>query len=181
MQILTKKIEAYNFDELDEAAKDEFRYLENQNWWGTVHAEDFKNTFTKFCNEFDINWHEYDVSPPQAIYNFGITNDTLRYHDKDLHEDLIYKLSVLKASEDCPLTGFYADESILKPIRKLKFTKKFCDSFYKEFDIEKLFDDCINNWLGDLQKEYDYYFSNEGLSELCKMNDYLFTKNGKLI
>lgn len=181
MQILTKKIEAYNFNELSDQAKDEFRFLENTNWWTNPISEEFKNTLNIFCNEFDIKWHEYDVSPPQIDYSMGITNRDLRNYDPKYDEDILYKLTSKKVSEDCPLTGVYCDELILKPIRKLEFTKKFCDSFYQNFDIEQLWDDCINNWLKGLQAEYDYHLSDDGLNELCKANEYLFTKDGKLI
>ena len=182
MQVITKQIEAYSFDELSGSAKDNFRFKVNSDYWDSVTAHEYKDTLNKFSKKFDISWTEFDVSPPYLEYKLNIKNEDLRQYENDgVINDVLYQLTVLKQSEDCPLTGVYTDEAILEPIRKINFTKNFCDNFYKNFDLESLLNQCINNWLKNLQLTYDYEMSDEFLSELASANDYLFTKDGKII
>lgn len=182
MKILTKQIKAYNFLELSDEAKDNIRYNESLNFYENITGQDYLETLKEFCNELNISWREYDVNPAFIDYQSHIKNSDLKdYKDNGIQNDIFYKLTVLKNSSDCPLTGVYTDEDILEPIRQLKFTKKFQKEFYSNFDYEGLIQKCMNSWLKALVKAYEYEQSDEYLNELATANDYLYTEQGKLI
>lgn len=177
MQVITKQIEAYKFNELNQDAKDNFRYKLNADFWNSVSGYDYTKTLDAFCKKMDISWSEFDISPAFINYESYVQNHNLEMQD----EDIYYKLASLKASEDCPLTGHSSDEDILKPIRELKFNKEFTENFYKDFDYELLIQNCMDSWLKGLSQCYEYEQSDEYINELCEANEYLFTKKGELI
>lgn len=177
MQMLTKQIEAYKFNELNEDAKNNFRYKLNIDFWDSVSGDDYTRTLNAFCKKMDISWSEFDICPAFINFENHIKNNELENQNKDI----FYKLLSLKNSEDCPFTGFYSDEDILKPIRQLNFTKEFTENFFTDFDYEQLIQDCMDNWLNALVKCYEYEQSDEYIDEMCEANNYLFTKKGEII
>lgn len=67
--------------------------------------------------------------------------------------------ALYKDRDKCPVTGVCYDITILKCLKKNDFSKLF-----KELD-----------------GEYKYVYSEEGLTEMCEANEYEFYEDGKIV
>lgn len=79
---------------------------------------------------------------------------------------------ILLSMDNCPLTGFYADQDILSPLIDALHYKRFYT------DINDLIDDCLNNFFDTWQKEIEHIRSFEYFLEMCEANEYEFYENG---
>lgn len=86
-----------------------------------------------------------------------------------------YRYSQIQFVIDCPLTGYYMDYAILRPI--YNFLKKPTNNitFYK------LLNNCLNSWLRTCSNDYQNSISFDKFVEVCKDNNWLFTENGKIL
>ena len=72
---------------------------------------------------------------------------------------------------DCPLTGCYMDEEILKPIRD--FLKK-----PENITFYVLIKRCLDAWLDACDRDYESYFSFESFLNIASINKYKYLENG---
>lgn len=74
----------------------------------------------------------------------------------------------------CVLTGYCADEDILKPIYDFL---KAPDTRTTLYD---LMDKCLDNFFKSCRNDMEYQCSEESFEESCAANDYEFLENGKM-
>ena len=75
---------------------------------------------------------------------------------------------------NCPLTGYYIDNSLLDPI--WKFMDKPDNRTFKD-----LLEDCFNEWVKDCDQDYEYSTSMEFFIEECGSQNWSFDENGKMV
>lgn len=75
---------------------------------------------------------------------------------------------------NCPLTGYYIDNSLLDEI--WKFMDKPDNRTFKE-----LLDDCFDQWVKDCEEDYEYSTSMEFFIEECSSQDWSFDENGRMV
>ena len=80
---------------------------------------------------------------------------------------------IMLGHDGCPFTGYYTDFSILKPI--YDFIDKPDNTTFKE-----LMGECLDNWIADCEKDYEYTYEDEYLEEEIEANDYEFLETGEL-
>jgi hypothetical protein len=83
-----------------------------------------------------------------------------------------YYSRITREMDNCPLTGVCYDIDILNPI--VQFLKKPTD-----IDFEQLLNDCLYSLAHSISSEYEYRYSDEGITETIQLNEYLFTENGQ--
>jgi hypothetical protein len=88
-----------------------------------------------------------------SIGVYGQSHITLEGYNKDDFKTLY------KDRDNCPVTGVCYDITILECLKKNDFSKLF----------------------KELNNEYEYAYSEEGLTEMCEANEYEFYENGKIV
>ncbi|ALA48005.1 hypothetical protein SUNDANCE_189 [Brevibacillus phage Sundance] len=98
--------------------------------------------------------------------------------EKSLNNPNIGKLkqrySKVTFETSCVLTGYYMDESILKPI--YDFLKKPC----KHTTFKELMYECLNGWLLACEKDMQTYYSEGNFIEICEINEWEFFVDGRI-
>lgn len=80
-------------------------------------------------------------------------------------------------SKDCPFTGVFYDEVLLKPFRS------FLNKEYKNFEstnLKKLLEDAFNSLKSEIESEIEYRNSEEAILEDVEANEYEFFEDGKM-
>ena len=72
----------------------------------------------------------------------------------------------------CPLTGYYLDYDILKPIWD------FLDNPRPNITFEDLMEECLENWLEACENDFNDYYSKETFIEIAKVNEWEFYEDG---
>ncbi len=117
-------------------------------------------------------------------YSIGIFPDRGEFISLKLDNDAIANLSGNRLrtylvnnypdiNESCLFTGVCYDEALLDPFRD--FIKKPNDQ-----TLQDLLNDAGHSLLKDIHSEGEYIYSDEGLKELCQINDYEFLETGEL-
>lgn len=75
---------------------------------------------------------------------------------------------------NCPLTGYYIDNSLMRHIWEF-MEKPDNRNFYD------LMNDCLNEWVSDCEKDYEYCTSMEYFIEECQANEWMFDEHGRMI
>ena len=83
------------------------------------------------------------------------------------------KSRVFKESS-CVLTGYCADEDILKPIYD------FLKSPDTDTTLYDLMDKCLDNFFKSCRDDMEYQCSEESFEESCEANEYEFFENGEM-
>ncbi len=170
---------------------------------------DAEDTLQKFCYFFDVECSDYEVDVfnyySGRINVKGYWGDDseiselngrhLRRRINQIVENFIMKPKVYYSRNyyktgkkrqsritevftGYELTGMCYDCDILEPVMKYyRGEMKVGDSFtYKD-----LMEECIDNFFSAIQKEFEYYYSDEGVDEFIKNNyDDEFLKSGAL-
>lgn len=86
-----------------------------------------------------------------------------------------YRVSkVIFEENSCPLTGYYMDCNILKPI--YDFLKK-----PREYiDFGSLLRDCLESWIRACEEDFTSYFCEETFIDDCGANEREFLENGEM-
>lgn len=96
-----------------------------------------------------------------------------KYIDGKYHYKYRYSKCTF-AMDNCPLTGYYADQDILQPVIDCLHYKRFFNSH------NDLIDECLNNFFRTWQADIEYQGSFENFAEMCEANDYEFTETGEM-
>ena len=100
-----------------------------------------------------------------------------KYYSKGKYVDGKYtyvsRHSKIKLEKDCPLTGYYLDYDILKPIYD------FLDSSRQSVTFRDLMEECLDSWINACTGDYDSYYSKDNFIETAKDNEWEFYENGK--
>lgn len=98
-----------------------------------------------------------------------------KYYSKGKYEGGKYqhvsRRSKIILEKSCPLTGYYIDYDILKPIWD------FLDS-PRDITFWDLMGECLERWLRACENDYDYYFSLSNFMEIAKVNEWEFYEDG---
>ena len=76
--------------------------------------------------------------------------------------------------KDCPLTGYYLDYDILKPLYD------FLDSPRPNITFRDLMKECLNSWVKACEDDYNNYYSIDNFKEIANVNEWLFFENGSM-
>jgi hypothetical protein len=83
--------------------------------------------------------------------------------------------SNINLENDAVLTGNYLDFNILEPIYQI----------LKEYDpnitFEELMDNCLNSFIKQCNKDYEYFYSFDNFVEISEINEYRYNEQGKFI
>lgn len=192
-----RKVEfkVYKLNELPE----EKRVAAFEKWFANVeyaYAQDNIDTLIAFEKAFDIDVNSWSYDLDHYRYKFTMNKDEdieylsgprLRtyivnnYWD-DLFKPKTYytknfkkkrKSRILKGS-DCPLTGYWTDNAILKPIYD------FLKRPYEWINLHDLIDDCLRNYFYACSRDVADQYSKERFLECCEENDYEFFSDGRV-
>jgi len=86
-----------------------------------------------------------------------------------------YYSNIQKQAQNCNLTGVCYDEDMLKPLYDFLKLRKFDNT-----NLEDLFNSCFDSLRISIEKEAEYYQTEEAIIETIEANDYYFTEEGKL-
>ena len=76
--------------------------------------------------------------------------------------------------KDCPLTGYYLDYDILKPIWD------FLDSPKPNITFRDLMEECLGKWAKTCEDDYNNYYSLDNFIEIAKVNGWEFYEDGSM-
>jgi hypothetical protein len=105
-------------------------------------------------------------------YNKSITHKrvkTVKYKNGNIGN---YYYSAITFDNNCPLTGYCGDHSLLDPI--YEFMKKPRNITFRE-----LLEECFEKWIKYFNEDRDYQSSDEFLEEEAEANEYEFTQDGR--
>jgi len=186
----TETINICQYSELSESAREKafHSWLSkgDYGWEG-----DNENTLDTFTGIFPVKVKSFEYGYRDYI-NFSFTADDdieglsglrLVKHIHNNYYDSLFKgkyyskgkysrTSKILVDNCCSLTGFHMDNAILQPI--YDFLKKPTDLNFKD-----LMEDCLESWVSACSKDYEAYMSKENFSELCEINGWEFTEDGK--
>ena len=171
----TVEIQIFDIHELPENVRNNviynWRVDEDWYWWN-----EWENVLTAFFNHFsnetllvDYEWAEHHRSK----VSFSVSEELLEMKGVRLFKYLANNHGELVNEwENCPLTGFGGDYDILRPISEFMKHPSPCTTF------EDLIRECFEAWSLAVQKDYEYWLSEESILEDISTNDVKFTANG---
>lgn len=167
-------IKVYQFSELSEEAKERVRHNEMQDT-GYSWGDDAIKSLEALAEHFDSKLVDYSIdwfnSSPSYVEFESVA------HTEEHLEDLISKLGSVnpktgKGMGDCVLTGYCADEDAIDGLR---------EAFNNgERVTTNLLQAAFKTWLEACQRDCEYQYSDEGLSEMAEANDWEFLENGDI-
>lgn len=173
----TIEITGYTIDELSHKAK-ERAYNDWIDIWDYYQHTDNMNSIEEFCRFFDceITHYEYGYN---CNYSFKTDYDDEELSKLDLLAKVYFNYSELLNNanyedDEYPMTGYYIDYILLDPIKKFLHDKHH--DTYRDL-IEECFDKAFTHFVED----YEYTSSMQYFEEICDINDWYFTENGKII
>ena len=184
----TIRTKVYQFNELSKDAKEKaiewFRGINEYNGSSEV-LDSIRNGlrhFESFLKDYSIDWDningcdfkikmDYDDEICELsgvrLWKYLHNNSLLTYWNKynKKRDDLL--------SGNCPFTGVTFDEDFLDNIRE--FVKKPNNQTFEE-----LLNDAVYNTINAGCKDWEYQQSDEAIAETIEVNEYHFTKDGKI-
>ncbi len=76
--------------------------------------------------------------------------------------------------KDCPLTGYYLDYDILKPIWD------FLDGPRPNITFKDLMKECLEKWVKACEDDYNNYYSLDNFIEIANVNGWEFYEDGSM-
>jgi hypothetical protein len=152
----------YQFEELDESAKDTAR-----NWWREIADYPFHDenivSIKAFCGHFGVTLKDW------SIYGRG---EHLTTNAENCHFRGITLADAKKLSEQgyFPESGLWLDGSMIQ---------SFYENFKRTGDSLYAFQQALETALCDITKDIEYQFSDEAIDEMLTINEYEFTEDGK--
>ena len=189
-------IEAYEYDELSDSAKE--TALDNLSQMFDFWGDDHKAVLDAFVEIFPVTVKDWEygnrcnMSFTLDVYDdiaelSGIRllkylwnnykNDLYKgkYYAKYINGKIVSRHSKIRLDSCCPLTGYYTDDDILAPIFE------FMNMPYHYVDFYDLMRDCLWNWVHAGDIEYQSWYSEESLTDMADVNDLYFDKHGNII
>lgn len=170
--------------------------------WGYDWESEGKGSLDAFCKIFPIEWKEYDIDRGDIdfkitcddeikllsgrrlqtyiwnnyrrdIYKGKYYSTPGQWTDGKYHYRFRHSKIILDMGMNCALTGYCADDDLLKPIYE------FMDSQEPTNDFEDLLSDCLQSWVFGQRSEMEYAHSEErAKEELSEMGE-VFTEDGE--
>lgn len=154
MRTIEKTI--YTFDELSESAKNRARE------WMRVGLEypwysEAVDSLRAFCDEFGVEVLDYSLGDYRGFVKTNVSNANFRG----------FKLS--KFDREAMPTGYCFDSS-------LRYT--FADEFKKYGDALNAFKNALNVFTVEVERDVEFYFSDESIDESIEANGHEFDEFG---
>lgn len=90
-----------------------------------------------------------------------------KYTYKHRHSKVIFQ-----GFESCPLTGYYIDHDILKPVFDYLQKPDMNKTYYS------LMSDCLNAFYETCKSDYKGFYEEDHMKELAEANEFYFTEDG---
>ena len=182
----TKTISIYNFDELDEDAKerarDWARGIDDLYGWHDDNVQSLIE-FAKFVggnkdysislvgyssakvkiDEYD--WYDDYDHEEEGYYRHEMKGDYLLYWLKD-------NIKTIEGS--CPFTGYCMDEDLLDPMRK------FLANPNPDTTFQELVDECVDAWVKQYVADWESTYEDEQIDDFLSANEYDFLEDGSI-
>ena len=167
----TVETKIYTFDELSSEAQE---YVLDNFWAHTEYPwhDENMDCLKEFTDLFDFSVYHWRYDSMMAEHNesfpeyyFNIDGDVAREWFKR-QSKIIYDLN-------CPLTGYYLDETLLQPIRDFIADKSRTDS------IGDVLTECVGAFFSHVVADVEHHYSMESCAESCAVNEYEFLENGE--
>lgn len=199
MREVTMKV--YSVEELSEKAlgKAYYDWCTNSDYpWGIENEE----TMREFERVFPVEVTEWEYGGGYKYVKFHMTCDdgvadlegfrlakyiwnnyrTDLYNGKyysrggyvDENYQYVSRRSKIILEKDYPLTGYYLDYDILKPIWD------FLDNPKPNVTFKDLMEECLERWINACSNDYDSYYSIDNFIEIAKDNNYEFYEDGSM-
>lgn len=164
----TVEVNVYKFNELEDDVKekvlDNYRYTMDF-FWTHENEESFK--------EFG-DWIGGLVDWSVGAYTYSRASCKLNWYDWTRGGfDTLAWLKENLSEKECPFTGYYMDEMILKPIRE------FMEKPDKHQDLQDLADRCADAFWRAYQEDLEFQLSDEYIIDMIEANEWEFTKDGE--
>jgi len=197
MREVTMKV--YSVEELSERALERAYYdwCSNSDYpWG----EENKKTLLEFERIFPVKVTDWEYGGGYKYVKFHMTceNEVAelegfrlakyiwnnyknyiyegKYYSKGKYVDGKYQYvsrrSKINLEKSCPLTGYYLDYDILKPIWG------FLDSPRPNITFRDLMEECLEKWVKACEDDYNDYYSIDNFIEIAKVNEWEFYEDG---
>ncbi len=89
-----------------------------------------------------------------------------------------------KEYDNCPLTGYCMDNSLIIPILNyVRKTGEYKAKTLKQWEavtLEDIINDCCSTWAKDCNNDAEHQASMEAFIEACEANNYIFTSAGRM-
>jgi len=171
----TVEIQIFEIHELTENVRNNviYNWRAGDDWYWWNEWEDVLTAFfNHFSNETLLSNYEW-AEHHRSKVSFSVSEELSEMKGVRLFKYLANNHGELvKEWENCPLTGFGGDYDILQPISE--FMKR--PSLYMTF--EDLMRECFEAWSLAVQKDYEYWLSEESILEDISTNDVKFTASG---
>ena len=157
MRVIEKEV--FTYEELSESAKHEAKqwWIGNgieYHWW-----DDSKSSIEAFCKHFGVKIINYDIG---AFSHSWMTTNADNSHFRGL--------KIKGFDPDKMPTGYYLDCALWGTFHKT----------WKETGSPlKAFNEAIDEAVKDIQKDWEYQYSDEAVEEMLILNEYEFTEEGK--
>jgi hypothetical protein len=185
MQTITKEYQVYKFSELSDSAKEKaIQDLYDINIDYAWHEFSYEH-FIEQLNEVGLDCEKFYFSLDRDYY---IEPVKLRFTDVEkfikAKVDEKVKKSLIEIADLYLTTACFSRhnkpvvESYAHTLIKHQRLNKAIDSLVERAD--EAIHSMLNDFLSQLQKEYDYLTSEEAIIETIEANDYDFSENGKL-
>lgn len=192
----TVEINYYTIDELKEVSPTGYdnafnEYEKTQFNLGYNWFDEAVQSVRKFLNLFDCTLAGFVVN---SVYN-----DDFEYYDSyiyiwneeeqcedmlEIHEIDGEKLreylqsehgTTLENWDECPLTGYCFDITLLKPLHEYMTGEK-----YQDYTLKDLIDLAMSNAIKEVDADFEYQCGYEAFEENSRCNDYYYDINGNL-
>lgn len=152
------ELEIFNFDELDEAAKEKARewYLDGMDYpWFSESVDSIR----AFCNHFNVALLDWQIG------SYG--NDYIKTNAQNSN---FRGVKLADIDREYMPTGFCLDCDLWH---------EFHDQFKRTGDAKYSFEQALESALSAIRRDIDYQYTDESVDENIRINEYQFLKSGK--
>ena len=184
MRVITTKTEAYEFNELDQEAKDNaIQSNYDINFYSYWYMDDYIKELPKDYGiwvdlkgmGFDLEQGSYVNFTANAI-NLEDTKKFCKMAGLDLRKKAV-KQTIEDNEISIDISYNYGHHG--RNVLDIYYTSMLTDD---EIDtLECTLQECLDKILDNLQRQYDYMQSEEAIIETILLNEYEFTKEGEMI
>lgn len=192
----TVEITYYTIEELKEVSPTGYEnayknYYNRECEFGYAWGDSAIDSVKKFLDLFDCELDEFVMG---SVYrnDYRYTDNYIYlWNDEEECEDVLEideiegeKLKeylqtehscTLKKWDECPLTGYCLDITLLEPLHEYMTGEK-----YQDYTLKDLLDLSMSNALNEVDADFEYQLGYDAFEENCDMNDYYFDINGNL-